>query len=148
MTQAVTLAGRARGGPRAELRVWDDAACRKGARRDLPRACRDRCRGRHPLALELLRQAGAGVTDTRARLPRALVEQALAGAPASAEPLKGRAPDGSLDRELTDGQTWFGTGPDCLYVDRLAPQPPPGASGRRRALSRGPRPRSSPTSTS
>ena len=34
--------------------------------------------------------------------------------------LKGRAPDGSLDRELADGRTWFGTGPDCLVRRRPA----------------------------
>ncbi len=40
---------------------------------------------------------------------------ALASAPRASRSGVGRA-DGSLDRELADGETWFGTGPDCLYV--------------------------------
>jgi len=101
--------------PRAELRVWHDAACRKVHDATCRVLAETGVEVRHPRALELLRQAGAGVCDTRARLPRTLVDQAVASAPGSFL-LRGRAPDGSLDRELTDGLTWYGTGPDCLYV--------------------------------
>ncbi len=111
MTDAVTP-GRA---PRAELRVWHDAACRKVHDATSRVLAETGVEMRHPRALELLRQAGAHVAGTRATLPRALVDQAVASAPRSFV-LRGRAPDGSLDRELTDGLTWYGTGPDCLYV--------------------------------
>ncbi|HUK76662.1 MAG TPA: trimethylamine methyltransferase family protein [Thermoleophilia bacterium] len=110
---------------RAELRVWDDAACRRVHEATCEVLAETGVEARHPRALELLRQAGADVAATRARLPRELVERTLAGAPRRFT-LKGRAPDGSLDRELADGETWFGTGPDCLYVDDPA-------DGRRRA---------------
>ena len=89
----------------------------QGARRDLPGACRDRRRGAPPAGARAAAQAGAGVDGHARRLPRALVEQAVASAPRSFV-LRGRAPDGSLDRELADGLSWYGTGPDCLYVDR------------------------------
>ena len=117
-------AGRRRA-PRAELRVWDDADCRRVHEATCTVLAATGVEVRHPAALELLRQAGAGVCDTRARLPRALVDRAVASAP-RAWLLRGRAPDGSLDRELADGRTWYGTGPDCLYV--ADPQ-----DGRRRA---------------
>ena len=117
--------GAARHGPRAELRVWDDAACRRVHEATCTVLAETGVEVRDSRALELLRQAGAGVADTRARLPRALVDQAIAAAPRTWL-LGGRAPDGSLDRELADGRTWYGTGPDCLYV--ADPQ-----DGRRRA---------------
>jgi len=121
----VTDAAAPEGVPRAELRVWHDAACRKVHDATCRVLAETGVEVRHPRALELLRQAGAGVCDTRARLPRALVARAVASAPRSFL-LRGRAPDGSLDRELTDGRTWYGTGPDCLYVADLD-------DGRRRA---------------
>ena len=101
--------------PRAELRVWNDAVCRKVHDATCAVLAQTGVEVRHPQALELLRQAGAGVADTRARLPRELVDRALEAAPRS-WPLNGRLADGSLDRELADGRTWYGTGPDCLYV--------------------------------
>ena len=110
---------------RARVRVWDDAACARVHEASCRVLAETGAEVRHPRALELLRQAGAGVTGTRARLPRELVERALASA-ARRCVLKGRAADGSLDRELADGNTWYGTGPDCLYVDDPA-------VGRRRA---------------
>ncbi len=110
---------------RARVRVWDEAACARVHEASCRVLAETGVEVRHPAALELLRQAGAGVRDTRARLPRELVDRALASAPRSFV-LKGRAPDRSLDRELTDGRTWYGTGPDCLYVDDPA-------GGRRRA---------------
>jgi trimethylamine--corrinoid protein Co-methyltransferase len=110
---------------RARLRVWDEAACVRVHEASCRVLAETGVEVRHPRALELLRQAGAAVADSRARLPRELVDRALASAPRNFV-LKGRAPDRSLDRELTDGRTWYGTGPDCLYVDDPA-------AGRRRA---------------
>jgi len=122
-------AGAPRGGlvpaRRAELRVWDDAACRTVHEATCEVLAETGVEARHPRALDLLRRAGAEVADTRVRLPRELIERTLASAPRRFI-LKGRMADGSLDRELADGETWFGTGPDCLYVDDPA-------DGRRRA---------------
>ncbi len=112
--------------PRAELRIWDDAACRTVHDATCRVLTETGVEVRHQGALKLLRQAGAGVCDTRARLPHELIDRALAGAP-RAYVLKGRAADGNLDRELADGRTWFGTGPDCPYVAD------PQGGGRRRA---------------
>ncbi len=117
----------ANGAPRAELRVWHDDACRRVHDATCRVLAETGIEVRHPRALELLRRAGADVAATRARLPREILDEALAAAP-RAFVLKGRAPDGSLDRELADGRTWFGTGPDCLYVTD------PQGGGRRRAL--------------
>jgi trimethylamine--corrinoid protein Co-methyltransferase len=133
VTEAVGPNGRAAASvpadraPRAELRVWDDDACRTVHDATCRVLAETGIEIRHARALELLRQAGADVADTRARLSRELIDRALAAAP-RAFVLKGRAPDGNLDRELADGRTWFGTGPDCLYVAD------PQGSGRRRAL--------------
>jgi trimethylamine--corrinoid protein Co-methyltransferase len=110
---------------RAELRVWDEDACRTVHDATCRVLAETGVEVRHTEALRLLAGAGAGVTGTRARIPRELVDRSLETAPRS-WPLKGRAPDGSLDRALVDGQTWYGTGPDCLYVADPA-------DGRRRA---------------
>ena len=68
-----------------------------------------------PRGLELLAAAGARVEGTRARIPADVVSGALASAPHTWT-VKGRIDDDSLDMVLEDGNTYFGTGPDCLYV--------------------------------
>lgn len=84
-----------------------------------------------PEALDLFAAAGARVEGERVRLPRNLVEAALAQAPRSwlvpSRPTPGAAgdeqlrpsgsagaPDGTLD--LTDGPSYFGPGSDCIYL--------------------------------
>ena len=67
----------------------------------------------YPSALEHFERAGAKVDGTRVRLSRELVDQALASAPRSWL-VKSRGRDEVL--ELKDGNVYFGTGSDCLYV--------------------------------
>nr|HUK77356.1 trimethylamine methyltransferase family protein [Thermoleophilia bacterium] len=50
---------------RAELRVWDDATCRRVHAATCEVLAETGVEARHPRALELLRQAGAEVSDTR-----------------------------------------------------------------------------------
>ena len=86
---------------------------------------------RRPEALELLAEAGARVSGTRARLTPELVDWALNGAPhsfvlkarpggagsggeAAADGAAEAAPAGSL--KIADGVSHFGTGSDCVYV--------------------------------
>ena len=121
--------------PRAELRVWGDAACRKVHDATCRVLAETGIEVRHPRALELLRRAGAQVSGTRARLPRDLVDQAVASAPRSFV-LHGRAADGSLDLELADGRSWYGTGPGLPLRRRPGRRSPARAPGRHRALRR------------
>jgi len=72
---------------------------------------------RHEDALERLRGAGAAVEGTRVRIPRGLVGEALASAPREFF-LDSRS--SGLGLHLRQGETYFGTGPDCLYVRDLA----------------------------
>ena len=71
----------------------------------------------HDGALALLEKAGAGVQGTRARIPAALVDDALAAAPRSIT-LAARGATGDL--ELKAGPVYYGTGSDCLVC--LGPQ--------------------------
>jgi len=78
----------------------------------------------HEPTLALLREAGAKVEGNRVRFAPQMVDEALAAAPGS-RPLEGRGSAAAL--ELKQGNTYFGTGSDCLYVcDR--------ASGERRRV--------------
>ena len=131
--------------PRAELRVWGDAACRKVHDATCRVLAETGIEVRHPRALELLRRAGAQVSGTRARLPRDLVDQAVASAPRSFV-LHGRAADGSLDLELATASPGTAPGPTAFTW-------PTSDDGRRRArladvepYAGSPKP--SPTSTS
>ena len=64
-------------------------------------------------ALDYYRKAGARVEGSRVRLDRRLIDEALASAPRSWL-VHSRGRDEQL--ELADGNTYFGTGSDCLYV--------------------------------
>lgn len=101
--------------PRARLTVWDGDACERLHGASLEILARAGVEVRDPRGLELLAEAGARVEGTRARLGPDVVARALASAPRSSA-LAGRAADGSLDLVLEDGRTYFGSGPDCLYV--------------------------------
>jgi trimethylamine--corrinoid protein Co-methyltransferase len=68
----------------------------------------------HAGAREVCAAAGARVDGTRVRLPAALVASALDSAPRRTLLLP-RGGD-SAPLELAQGPTYFGTGPDCLYV--------------------------------
>ena len=107
--------------PRARISVWGAAECKRLHAASLEILERCGVEVKHPRGLELLARAGARVEDTRARIPADVIAGALASAPRSWT-VKGRTDDGddSLDIVLEDGRTWFGTGPDCLYVRDVA----------------------------
>lgn len=109
--------------PRATMTVWDETSCARahGASRDV--LTRAGVEIGHPQALALLAGAGARVEGTRAFIPGALIDETLATAPASFT-IPGRGRGGML---VEQGESWFGTGPDCLYVHDSA------AGTRRRA---------------
>ena len=69
----------------------------------------------HPQGLEILAKAGCQVEDNRVRIPRGLVEKALASAPKKVV-MSNR--DGSKSLELEKANTFFGATIDCVnYLD-------------------------------
>ena len=68
---------------------------------------------RHEKALTLLGKAGARVDGARVRLPRELVDEALAQAPRSVT-LTSRGEGQPL--RLEPGAVYYGSGSDCIYV--------------------------------
>ena len=109
--------------PYARLIVWDDDACWRVHEATLALLEETGVEVRHQDARELLADAGARVEGTRARIPAALVDAALQTAPRRFA-LKARTGggDGHARRgelgglELRDGNSYFGTGSDCVYV--------------------------------
>ena len=99
---------------RATLRVWDDDACHRVHEASLRLLAGTGVEMKHDRARELCADAGAAVDGRRVRLPAGLVEQALSSAPRSWA-LRPRGGD-SAPLDLAVGNTFFGTGPDCLYV--------------------------------
>ena len=67
----------------------------------------------HEATLALLSAAGASVDGTRARIPAALVDQALGTAPRTVR-LTSRGASPGL--ELESGRVYYGTGSDCISV--------------------------------
>lgn len=67
---------------------------------------------KHEGALAMLTEAGAAVDGTRVRINAELVTSALASAPRSFV-VKARRTDAAMT--LKDGNSYFGTGSDCLY---------------------------------
>ncbi len=110
--------------PAARLIVWDDAACWRVHEATLALLEETGVEVRHAGAREQLAEAGARVDGTRARIPAALVDAALQGAPRhfklrqrGASGGEGHARRGELGGlELEDGRSYFGTGSDCVYV--------------------------------
>jgi trimethylamine--corrinoid protein Co-methyltransferase len=118
--------------PRARLIVWDDDACWRVHKATLDLLADTGVEVRHEPSLELLRDAGAPIDGTRARISADLIDNALNAAPRrfvlKARPrgkaVSGRAgPNGggaaasapAGDLELLDGNSFFGTGSDCVY---------------------------------
>ena len=110
---------------RPVMRVWQDSETAEVAEAtlDILRICGVEVR--HPRALALLAQAGAQIEGTRVRFPAELVKRALDSAPAC---VTVGARGSSLPLELGRGHSYFGTGPDCLYVT------PSSGESRRRAV--------------
>ena len=98
----------------ATLRVWDETACLRVHEASLRLLAGTGVDMKHRRARELCRGGGAAVDGRRVRFPEVLVEHALAGAPRSWQ-LRPRGGD-TAPLELAPGNTYFGTGPDCLYV--------------------------------
>ena len=97
---------------RATMSVWDDEACAKAHAASRSVLERAGVEIGHLEALALLAGAGARVEGTRVFIPGALVDDALASAPAAfATPGRGRG-----GMQLEQGRSWFGTGPDCMYL--------------------------------
>ncbi len=97
----------------ATIRVWNEEECARVHEATLRVLGECGVEVKYEPALERLDAAGAKVEGTRVRFDRRLIDEALASAP-------GRWPVASRGREevllLEDGQVYFGTGSDCLYV--------------------------------
>ena len=109
--------------PTARLIVWDDEACWRVHEATLAVLEETGVEVRHEGARSLLAGAGARLDGARARIPAALVDAALQGAPrrfalkARTGGGDGHARRGELGAlELRDGKSYFGTGSDCVYV--------------------------------
>ena len=98
----------------ATLNVWDAEACRRVHEASLRLLGGTGVDVKHERARELCAAAGALVDGRRVRLPAELVDRALASAPRRST-LYPRGGD-TAPLELVQGATWFGTGPDSLYV--------------------------------
>jgi trimethylamine--corrinoid protein Co-methyltransferase len=109
----------------AALRVWDDETCARLHEATLAVLEKTGVEVHHDGALELLARAGASVAGTRARIPSALVEEALQTAPSRFE-MRSRGTQDLMHMDAA--HTYFGTGSDCLYVSD------PESGLRRRAL--------------
>jgi trimethylamine---corrinoid protein Co-methyltransferase len=98
--------------PHATMSVWDEEACARAHAASRSVLERAGVEIGHSEALALLAGAGARVEGTRAFIPGSLIDDSLASAPVSfAVPGRGR---GGL--QLEQGRSWFGTGPDCMYL--------------------------------
>src|SRR5664280_1797897 len=77
----------------------------------------------HEEALGMLAKAGARVDGTRVRIPGALVDEAIAVAPHEVV-LSSRSGAAAAGEPLVlrSGQTYFGTGSDCLYISGPGPR--------------------------
>jgi trimethylamine--corrinoid protein Co-methyltransferase len=97
---------------RATMTVWDEEACARA--HAASRAVLERAGVEigHPEALALLAAAGARVEGTRAYIPGSLIDDVLARAP-SAFDIPGRGRGGM---RIEQGESWFGSGPDCMYL--------------------------------
>jgi len=113
----------------ARLVVWDDEACWQVHEATLALLEETGVAVPWEPAQRLLAEAGARVEDARARIPARLVDEALASAPRRFTlPTRGPAGDVGATRtsgagaggapgiELADGNSFFGTGPDCEFV--------------------------------
>jgi trimethylamine--corrinoid protein Co-methyltransferase len=94
---------------------WDEEDCRRVHEATLTVLERTGVEVKHERARELLAAAGAQVEGTRVRLGRELVAGALESAPRRSR-LVARGGDGQLDLDLAVGNSYFGTGSDCLFV--------------------------------
>ncbi len=100
--------------PHATLRVWDDDACRRAHAATLRVLGEVGVELKGEEARAICAAGGARLDGTRAFFPRKMVDAALASAPRrfTVRPRGGA----TAPLDLAQGATFFGTGPDCLYV--------------------------------
>ena len=98
---------------KAAIRVWDAEECERVHEATLRVLAECGVEVLWEPALKRFADAGAVVEGTRVKLSRELVSAALESAPRLWS-VKSRGRDEVL--ELRDGNTYFGTGSDCLYV--------------------------------
>jgi trimethylamine---corrinoid protein Co-methyltransferase len=96
----------------ARIIVWSDDDCRRVHEATLHVLARTGIDVRYEPALEVFAAAGGRVDGARVRLDAAVVDKALASAPRTWT-VRSRGRDEAL--ELRNGNTYFGTGSDCLY---------------------------------
>jgi trimethylamine---corrinoid protein Co-methyltransferase len=113
--------------PAAHLTVWGEAECRRLHEATLELLAEIGVEVTYEPALELFAAAGADVQGDRVRFPAGVVQAALDSAPAEWL-IKARGGD-TEPLVLRDGETYFGTGSDVLYVRD------PDSGERRRARS-------------
>lgn len=100
--------------PSATLTVWGEAECRRVHHATLELLADTGVEVMYEPALEMFQAAGATVEGRRVRIPGRLVEAALESAPREWL-LKPRGGD-TEPLVLRDGEVYFGTGSDVLYV--------------------------------
>ena len=96
----------------ARLVVWNDEDCRRVHEATLRVLAEIGIDVRYQPALEVYAAAGARVDRGRVRFDANVIDKALAGAPRSWA-VRSRGRDEVI--ELKNGNTYFGTGSDCLY---------------------------------
>jgi trimethylamine--corrinoid protein Co-methyltransferase len=100
--------------PKASLSVWGVAECRRLHEATLELLAETGVEVRYEPALALFQAAGASADGRRVRIPGRLVDEALKTAPREWL-LKPRGGD-TAPLVLRDGEMYFGTGSDVLYV--------------------------------
>ena len=100
--------------PAARLTVWGEDECRRLHEASLEVLAEVGVEVRHDPALELFAAAGADVQGTRVRIRATLVDAALESAPREFL-LKPRGGD-TEPLVIRDGEVYFGTGSDVLFV--------------------------------
>jgi len=98
---------------KATFHVWDEEECLRLHKATLQVLETTGVEFKYEPALEFFANTDARVDGTRVRIPADMVEEALGTAPCSWA-VKSRGRDEVL--ELRDGNTYFGTGSDCLYI--------------------------------
>ncbi len=96
----------------ARITVWSEDDCRRVHEATLKVLAETGIDVRYAPALEVFAAAGGRVDGTRVRLDAAAVDKALASAPRTWT-VRSRGRDEAL--ELRNGNTYFGTGSDCLF---------------------------------
>jgi trimethylamine---corrinoid protein Co-methyltransferase len=97
----------------ARIDVWSDDDCTRIHEATLTLLETTGVEVRYQAALDLFKDAGARIDGTRVRVDRGLVEKALESVPRTWE-VRSRGRDEVL--ELKDGNSYFGTGSDCIYI--------------------------------